>query len=46
MVFLMNALKAFHGNVRIDLGRGDIGVTQHDLDDAQVGPAFQQMAGK
>lgn len=32
--------------MRIDLGRRDIGVPQHDLDRPKVGPSLEEMAGK
>jgi hypothetical protein len=31
------------GYVRIQLGRGEIGVPEHFLDAAQIGPSFEQM---
>ena len=34
------------GHVRIHLRGGDVGVSQHDLDAAQVRAAFHQMRGK
>ena len=34
------------GNVRIELGRGEVGVAEHLLDAAQVGPALEQVRGE
>src|SRR6476646_713174 len=34
------------GYVRIQLGRGEIGVTEHLLDAAQIGPSFEQVSGE
>ena len=33
-------------NVRVDLGRADVGVAEQLLNDAKVGPVLQQMAGE
>ena len=46
MKFLMNRFKALRIDMRIDLGGGDIGVTEHFLDNAQRSAVLQQMAGK
>ena len=33
-------------DMRVDLGRGDIGMAEHLLDDTQVGAALEQVAGE
>ena len=33
-------------DVRVNLGRGDVGMTQHLLDAAQIGAVVEQMAGE
>ncbi len=38
--------ESVRGHVGVDLGGGDIGVSEHDLDRAQVGAALQQVGGK
>src|SRR3989338_1087399 len=32
--------------VGVDLGRGNVGVAEHGLDGAEVGPPLEQMAGE
>ena len=34
------------GDVRVELGCGEVGVAEHLLDAAQVGPALEQVRGK
>ncbi len=42
----MHLLQVIPVHVRINLGGGDVGVTQHLLDGPQVGAALKQMGGK
>src|SRR5678815_1628221 len=41
-----NFAESAPGHVRVDLRGGDVGVSQHDLDAAEVRAAFHQMRGK
>ena len=43
MVFLVKMNKVFFGDMGIDLGCGDICMTEHHLDGPKVRPAFEQM---
>src|SRR5271166_5733354 len=43
---LVNLLQALFHNVSIDLRFGNIAVTEHQLDRAKIGAAFQEMRGK
>lgn len=42
----MNFFQARAVDVRVDLGRGDIRVSQHQLHRAEIGAALDQMSGK
>ena len=46
MILAVYLLQPFTRNMGIDLGSGNIGMSQHDLDGAKIGPVFQQMGGK
>src|SRR5208283_2215381 len=46
MVLVDSLPQARPQHVRVDLGGGDVGVSQHGLHAAQVGAAFQQVGGK
>lgn len=46
MVLVDDLGQAVGGDVGVDLGRGDVGVAQQGLDDAQVGAALQQVGGE
>jgi hypothetical protein len=46
VVLVDHLAQAVGGDVGVDLGRGDVGVAQQGLDDAQIGAAFQQMGGE
>ena len=43
LVYLPQALPR---DVGVDLGGGDVGVAEHELDGAQVGAAFDQVGGE
>jgi hypothetical protein len=45
-MFLNGISKPGTEHVRINLGCGDIGMTQHDLHATQVGATFQKMSGE
>ena len=42
----MNGFQSFRRNMGVNLRSGNIGVSQHDLDDTQVRATFKQMTGK
>ena len=42
----MNRFKSLSGNVCINLGRGDIGMTQEQLHHAQIRAVIEQMRGE
>ncbi len=42
----VDAPQPFAGHVGVNLGGGDVGVSQERLHRAQVGPVFQQVGGK
>ena len=46
MKLSMDSFQALLIDMGINLRRGDIGVTEHFLNDAQVGAVAQQMGGK
>ena len=46
MELLVNTLEPLFGHMGITLGGGNIDMAQHDLDGPQIGPPFQQVAGK
>ena len=46
MVPVDHLRQAIGRHVRIDLGRGDVGVAEQGLDDAEVGAALEQMGGE
>src|ERR1700739_1154752 len=43
---LVNLFQTLFHDVGIDLRRGNIAVTKHQLDGAKIGAAFQEMGGK
>src|SRR5208337_1904602 len=43
---LVNLLQTFLHDVGINLRRGNIAMTKHQLDGAEIGAAFQKMGGK
>jgi hypothetical protein len=46
VVFLNGVSKPRPHDMGINLGRRDIGMTQHDLHTAQVGATLEEMGGK
>ncbi len=46
MKFAMDRFQPLLINMRVNLGRRDIGVAEHLLDDAQIGAIAEQMRGK
>ena len=42
----MDFFELFNGLVGVDLGRGQIGVTQQGFDRIEIGPVVQHMGGK
>ena len=46
MRIIVDVMKVFLRQVRVDLCSGQIGVSQHFLDRAQIGPSRQEMSGK
>jgi hypothetical protein len=46
MNLLVQTLQSFTGDVSINLGGGEVGMPEHDLDRAQVGAVFQQVGGE
>lgn len=46
MIQRVNLLDATCVNMRIYLGGGDVGVAEEFLDDAEVGAAFDEVAGE
>ena len=46
MKFPMDRFQALLINVRVNLGRRDVGVAEHLLDDAQISAIAEQMRGK
>ena len=46
MVAAVDGFEAIGGDMGVDLGGGNVRVTQHNLYGAQISPAFQEMAGK
>ena len=42
----MDFFEAFPVDMGVDLGGGDVGVSQEFLDDAEIGPAFKEVGGK
>ena len=46
MELFVHLSKVLVGNVRIDLGRADVAVSQHYLDAAQVSAIHEQICGK
>ena len=43
---LDNFAQVILGDMGIDLGRGNVGMAEQSLDDAQISPAFKQMRGE
>jgi hypothetical protein len=46
VITLVNLLQSLSRNMRIDLGRGDVRMAEHELDRPQVCPPFQKMTGE
>ena len=46
MELSMDGFEPILVHVRVNLGRGNVGVTQHFLDDAQVGAVTEKMRGE
>jgi hypothetical protein len=46
MKFLVQFPESFFGDMRVDLGGGDVRMPEHQLNRPQVGPALQKVAGK
>lgn len=42
----MDGFESLLIDVRVDLGRGNIGVTEHFLDDAQIGAIAEEMGSE
>ena len=42
----MDGFQPFRRNMGVNLRGGNVGVTQHDLDDTQIRATFKQMTGK
>jgi hypothetical protein len=46
MMLLVNVLETFPGDMGINLGGGNIRMSQHRLYGTQIGAVIQQMGGK
>ena len=46
MVFAVDSLQPFAGNMRVDLGGGNVRVAQHQLDRSKVGSVGQQVGSE
>ena len=46
MVLIVNSAQAFAADVRVDLRGPDVGVSEHELQRAQVGAPLQKMRGE